>query len=117
MNTSIWVKFTRHGIHRYPNAPEEVAYLRDPHRHLFYFKASITVFHNDREIEFHMFQNWLLSLFDTGVLQLDYKSCEMIAKELLTEITTKYDCSNRDVSVEVSEDDECGAVVTMSNRI
>lgn len=111
-STEIWVKFTKHGIHKYPDAPEEVAYLRDPHRHLFHFKVTITVFHHDREIEFHLFQNWLLSLFERGDLQLDYKSCEMLASELLGKVLDKYDCLHRNVSVEVSEDDECGAVIT-----
>jgi hypothetical protein len=109
--TTIWVKFTKPGIHCYPNAPDEVSYLRSPHRHLFYFKVSISVFHDDREIEFHMFLNRLKALYETSILQLDHKSCEMIATELLEQILKMYDCRLRQVVVEVSEDDECGAVV------
>lgn len=112
--TTIWVKFTKPGIHCYPNAPEEVSYLRSPHRHLFHFKVGITVFHDDREIEFHMFLNWIQSLYSNSVLELDFKSCEMIARELISQIQTKYDCTNREISVEVSEDNECGAVVTVT---
>ena len=109
---NIWVTFKKHGVHRYPDAPEEVAYLRSPHRHLFGFKVEITVFHDDREIEFHMFQNWLLALYDKDDLQLDYKSCEMIAQDIIQAIYSRYDCTNRTVTVEVDEDGECGARVT-----
>lgn len=109
--TTIWVKFTRPGIHCYLKAPDEVKYLRDPHRHSFHFKVGIQVHHDDREIEFHMFLNWVTGLYDKSMLMLDYKSCEMIAAELVGAIASKYDCSNRSIEVEVSEDGECGACV------
>lgn len=105
----IWVTFQRHGLHRYPLAPNDVAYLRSIHRHLFKFKVSIQVHHDDREIEFHQFQNWLESLYDEQHLKLDYKSCEMIAEELLAQVALKY--PSRWVEIEVSEDGECGAVL------
>jgi hypothetical protein len=109
-STSIWVTFDKVGFHCYPNAPEEVAYLRERHRHIFKFSVRISVEHDDREIEFHMFKNWLTSLYQ-GDLEIDYKSCEMLAEELIEQIIKKYDCHNRIVSVSVSEDGECGAVV------
>lgn len=110
-SSSIWVTFSRIGIHRYPDAPEEVAYLRDAHRHNFKFKVQIQVHHNDRDIEFHMLLNWLQSLYDTKVLELDFKSCEMLAEDVIAAILAKYDCTSRRVEVTVSEDDECGALV------
>lgn len=110
--THIWVTFDKVGFHRYPDAPNDVAYLRDVHRHVFKFKVMITVWHDDREIEFHMLKTWLVSLYDEKVMNVDYKSCEMLAKELLNKITDKYDCSARIVSVDVSEDGECGATVS-----
>lgn len=110
--TQIWVKFDKIGFHRYPDAPDEVAYLRDRHRHVFKFTVAITVFHGDREIEFHMMKNWLLSLYDSGALEVDYKSCEMLGQDLLEKILKKYDCSNRYVMIDVSEDGECGAITT-----
>lgn len=112
VGTSIWITFEKIGLHRYPNAPEEVAYLRNEHRHIFKFKVGITVWHDDREIEFHMMKNRLQALYDGGILQLNHKSCEMLAHELIAQIRGIYDCSQRDISVEVSEDGECGAVVT-----
>jgi len=105
----IWVTFQRAGFHRYPNAPEDVGYLASVHRHLFQFKVGIEVFHDDREIEFHQFLNWLESLY-SGTLALDYRSCEMIADELSQEIQKKY--PNRDIEIEVAEDGECGVTAT-----
>jgi hypothetical protein len=110
-HTDIWVTFDKVGFHRYPDAPEEVSYLRETHRHVFMFKVEIQVFHDDREIEFHMFKNWLTSLYEGGDLQVDYKSCEMLAQELIDKIVLKYNCSMRTVAVTVSEDGECGATV------
>ena len=106
----IWVTFQKKGIHRYPQAAtesdlEDVSYLGYPHRHLFKFKVTIEVFHDDREIEFHQFLNWLESLYE-GTLELDYKSCEMIADDLAVQIKQKY--SGRYLRIEVSEDGECG---------
>lgn len=110
-NQVIWVTFDKVGFHRYPDAPDEVAYLRDRHRHIFKYKVYIQVHHDDREIEFHMFKNWMVSLYDQGALEVDHKSCEMLAQDLMDQILAKYNCSNRIVAVEVSEDGECGAVI------
>jgi hypothetical protein len=114
----IWVTFDKVGFHRYPQAPDEVAYLRTEHRHVFKFRVSITVHHDDREIEFHMFKNWMLSLYDSSSavsgLKVNHQSCEMLADDLLKSILQRYDCSQRTVAVEVSEDGECGAILTSS---
>lgn len=105
----IWVTFQRPGFHRYPDAPEDVRYLANEHRHLFKFKVGIEVFHDDREIEFHQFLKWLEKLY-SSILNLDYRSCEMIADDLAREIQTRY--PNRDIEIEVSEDGECGVTAT-----
>lgn len=112
--TKVWVTFQRKGIHRYPAAATEeilkdVDYLGYPHRHLFKFKVSIDVFHNDRDIEFHQFLNWLESLYDEGTLALDYRSCEMISDDLAAKINDKF--PNREVTIDVSEDGEVGSYV------
>jgi len=107
---TIWVTFRREGIHKYPAALEDpkladVKFLGYPHRHMFHFKVWIEVFHDDRDIEFIQFKRWLESLYQ-GTLELDYKSCEMIADELADQIQTKY--PGRQVRIEVSEDGENG---------
>ena len=110
----IWVTFQREGIHCFPAAANDpkladVAFLASPHRHIFHFRVAIDVFHDDRELEFIQFKRWLESLYVNTVLQLDYKSCEMIADDLYAQIAAKY--PNRDVWIEVSEDGENGCYV------
>jgi len=112
----IWVKFEREGIHKYPAAltdPKlatgdeyDVSFLGYPHRHIFHFRVAIEVFHNDRDIEFIQFKRWLTKLYNEATLQLDYKSCEMIAEDLYQVISNRY--PGRAVEIEVSEDNENG---------
>jgi hypothetical protein len=117
----IWVTFRREGIHCYPAAATDpqlatgdqfdVSFLAHPHRHIFHFKVYIDVFHNDRDIEFIQFKRWLEQLYsgDQSVLQLDYKSCEMIADDLYVQIASRY--PDRCVTIDVSEDGENGCTI------
>jgi hypothetical protein len=110
----IWVTFQREGIHCYPQAATDsnladVSFLANPHRHVFHFNVAIQVFHNDRDIEFIQFKRWLLNLYSTTTLELDYKSCEMIADDLYGVIALRY--PSRDIEISVSEDNENGAVI------
>ena len=115
----IWVTFQREGIHCYPAAEtdpnlatgdwRDVSFLAVPHRHIFHFKVWIEVNHNDRDIEFIQFKRWLERLYTTDILQLDYKSCEMMAEDLYEQIANEY--PNREVWIEVSEDGENGAFI------
>ena len=112
----IWVTFAREGIHKYPAAltdPKlatgdeyDVSFLGYPHRHTFFFKVWIEVGHSDREIEFIQFKRWLQNLYGNAILELDYKSCEMIAEDLYQQISTRY--PGRTVEIEISEDNENG---------
>jgi hypothetical protein len=121
-NTMIWVKFAKEGIHKYPAAlsdpnlatggKDDVSFLGYPHRHIFHFKVAIQVFHDDRDIEFIQFKRWLESLYNEGTLELDYKSCEMIAIDLANKINDRY--PNRNITIDVSEDDENGATLTFT---
>ena len=116
---SIWVTFTKEGIHKYPAALDDpklatgdeydVSFLGYPHRHTFYFKVQIEVFHNYRDIEFIQFKRWLENLYKDDVLQLDYKSCEMISDDLYTQINNKY--PGRFVVIDVAEDNENGCQI------
>ncbi len=115
----IWVKFSQEGIHRYPAAltdpnlatgdKYDVSFLGHPHRHIFHFQVWISVTHDDRDIEFIQFKRWLQNLYGDNILNLDYKSCEMIADDLYTQISERY--PNRSVWIEVSEDNENGALI------
>lgn len=121
----IWVTFRKEGIHKYPAAATDpnlctageydVSFLASPHRHIFHFRVWIDVFHNDRDIEFIQFKRWLENLYSSNnnnsgsVLELDWKSCEMIADDLYTQITARY--PGRDVWIEVAEDGENGCLI------
>jgi tRNA isopentenyl-2-thiomethyl-A-37 hydroxylase MiaE len=67
------------------------------------------VIHNDRDIEFIQFKRWLENLYRDSILQLDYKSCEMMADDLYLQIAAKY--PDRAVWIEVAEDGENGALI------
>jgi hypothetical protein len=121
MSTSlsmIWVTFRKEGIHQYPAAATDsklatgdvydVSFLGYPHRHIFHFKVWIQVHHDDRDIEFIQFKRWLESLYQ-DTLELNHKSCEMIAEDLYKAINARY--PNRAVWIEVSEDGENGCFI------
>ena len=115
----IWATFRKEGIHCYPAAATDpalatgdeydVSFLGTPHRHIFHFRVWIDVLHNDRDIEFIQFKRWLENLYKDGILQLDYKSCEMMADDLYAEIAARY--PDRAVWIEVAEDGENGALI------
>jgi hypothetical protein len=114
---TIFVRFQKEGIHKYPAAATDptlatgdeydVSFLATPHRHIFHFDVAIEVFHNDRDIEFIQFKRWLENQYSQGILQLDYKSCEMISDDLYEVIATRY--PDRSIAIQVSEDNENGA--------
>ena len=115
----IWVTFQKEGMHRYPAAATDpslatgdeydVSFLANPHRHIFHFRVWADVVHNDRDIEFIQFKRWLENLYRDNTLQLDYKSCEMMADDLYIQIASRY--PSRAVWIEVSEDGENGALI------
>ena len=117
---TIFVKFQKEGIHKYPAAATDpalatgdeydVSFLATPHRHIFHFEVTIEVFHNDRDIEFIQFKRWLENQYSQGILALDYKSCEMISDDLYEVIATRY--PSRNIIISVSEDDENGATIS-----
>lgn len=121
----IWITFRKEGIHRYPAAATDpnlatgdeydVSFLASPHRHIFHFRVWIDVFHNDRCIEFIQFKRWIENLYssnnanNSSILELDFKSCEMIADDLYVQIAAKY--PDRAVWIEVAEDGENGCLI------
>ena len=115
----IWITFRKEGIHRYPAAETDpnlatgdeydVSFLANPHRHIFHFRIWIDVFHNDRDIEFIQFKRWIENLYNTDILELDFKSCEMIADDLYDQIAARY--PERAVWIEVAEDGENGCLI------
>ena len=115
----IWITFRKEGIHKYPAAATDpalatgdeydVSFLGVPHRHIFHFRVWIDVFHNDRDIEFIQFKRWLENLYSSNTLELNFKSCEMIADDLYLRIADRY--PERAVWIEVAEDGENGCLI------
>ena len=118
----IWVTFQKEGIHLYPAAKDDpalatggwddVSFLGVAHRHIFHFRVAIDVFHDDRDIEFIQFKRWLESLYASGTLELNHRSCEMIGEELANQIHNRY--PNRSITISVAEDNENGATMTFN---
>ena len=121
----IWATFRKEGIHMYPAAATDpklatgdeydVSFLGTPHRHIFHFKVYIAVTHDDRDIEFIQFKRWLEKCYNDGTLELNHKSCEMIARELNATISARY--PGRETWIDVSEDGENGAFLKFFNSL
>ena len=111
MRTEVFCTLQVEGTHNWPGCPfDEVAYLRDPHRHVFHIKAYAVVDHADRDIEFimlkHKIDTYLFEKYfnhDQRLHVFNAQSCEMIASELID----VFDLSR----CEVSEDNENGAII------
>jgi 6-pyruvoyl-tetrahydropterin synthase len=117
MKTSIFVKTEFAGIHCWPDAPKEVTFLRNPHRHIFKIKVTIPIT-QDRQLEFFMVKNRIekyLSLthhftkHQSDIPDLGAMSCERIATEILIFLKQRYNIEG--IKVSVSEDDENGSIV------
>lgn len=99
----ITVKNQFDDTHCYPNAPEQVSYLKNLHRHTFMIESKIEVFHEDRELEFYMVKDEI-DIAITKVKELvQAKSCENIAVFILEFLKGRYG-DNRDITVSCSED-------------
>ena len=114
MKTNVIVTLQVEGTHNWPLASqiagEEVNYLDNPHRHIFYILCKKEVSHSDRDIEFIRFKHEISDYLFHSYFDITYKlhyfgsqSCEMISKELLNKFDLEY-CS-------VMEDNENGAEI------
>jgi len=105
----IFVRLRVPGFHHWPGAPESRSYLAASHRHLFHLAVSMPVRHSDREVEFHDLMDEVRLLFPDG-LDHGATSCEVMAGRIAAALNAKY---ARPVTVEVSEDGEAGARVSV----
>lgn len=107
MKTYIIVKTNFEGFHSWKDAPSEVAFLRNLHRHRFDVEVKIEVRHDDRELEFFMVKR-RLDAFIKDCIQPKNLSCEQMAKEIVIHAPQML---GRSVSVKVFEDGDNGAEV------
>ena len=120
----IWVTFRKEGIHMYPAAATDpklatgdwldVSFLGTPHRHIFHFKVEMEVFHDNRDVEFIQAKRIMERWYSDGTLQLDHKSCEMMARELNAKCLEQW--PSRCYTIEVSEDGENGCRLVFEER-
>jgi len=106
MESSIFVRLQQENFHQWRQAPDEVAFLRNLHRHVFYFEIELEVRHDDRELEFFIVQRYL-RIFTNKVVLWEGLSCEMVCKKVIEHLRYKF--KDRRVCVTVSEDNENGA--------
>lgn len=109
MKRYIVVRTQREGFHRWPNAPKQVGFLKNLHRHIFKIEVQIPVTHNDRELEYFIVQRKLNEFLTKVMHKLDESaSCELIAESLGELLIQEYELP---LTVTVSEDGENGSVV------
>lgn len=106
MKTLVWITTEFVGFHRWVDAPDEVAFLRDWHRHIFKVKIAVKVTHSDRDVEFFIFKKQVKEFLDNKYQNRQFESsCEMIAEHIAKHFNA--------FRVSVSEDGENGAIVCM----
>lgn len=118
----ITVRHSFNALHRWVEAPPEVSFLRNAHRHEFTVCLTVEVTHGDRQVEFFILQKFLATcvrrLFGTQGLHtvgkddspelnlglpIVYHSCEDMAEAVLLDFERMgYKVS----AVSVSEDGE-----------
>jgi len=102
------VRFQVVGFHSWPDAPKELLFLRNVHRHTFHFRVRASVKHTDRAIEFTVMKRYLyeviISHFGPNcAADFGSKSCEMLA-QWLHDNAKEY--TDEIVEIGVSEDGE-----------
>lgn len=120
--TTITSRFQIPGFHRWKDAPKKYIYLKNIHRHIFFFDVEIII-EESREVEFIYFKNWLEKVVKeelykrdrfTIKYELEYSvdfggsSCENIAEKLLDYLQ---DESYHVKEISVFEDNENGATI------
>jgi hypothetical protein len=111
MNIQIVITIQVEGFHNWPEAPSEVSFLADRHRHIFHIKCWKSVSHDDRDIEIILFKREVLNYMnrmyfssETNSHEFGHRSCEMLASDLI-EAYNLHAC-------EVLEDGENGSYVS-----
>lgn len=107
----VFIKFSFPAFHCWPDAPKSCMYLQSTHRHVFHVKAYFDVTHNDRDIEFitkkQEVETYMREKYANQ--HMGKMSCEMLAEEIINRFNA--------CKVEVSEDDENGAILEHSTEV
>lgn len=117
--TTVWVTHRFAGFHCWDGAPASRAYLGARHRHVFHVRVEVPVSHDDRDVEYHDLLSAVRTVCsnlgpptdDRAAVELGGRSCEMIAREIASSVKGLFATQLRQISVDVSEDGECGSTV------
>ncbi len=114
MKSVVYAEVSVPGFHSWPDAPDEVAFLREEHRHLFSFRIGMES-HLSRQFEFFKLQQALRDYIDDaydGVeCGLGYDFGNLSCEELASNVLEAFRSLGVVNFVEVSEDNENGAIV------
>ena len=116
LNTYIRVRTQFEGYHYYPGAGDidpRIKFLENEHRHIFKVEVTISVTHDDRELEFFL-TKWAIESF-IQEKNYNHKSCEMIGKDILEFLRKTYG-DDRYYNIVVSEDGESDGIVEYDGR-
>ena len=98
----IYIRTRFEAEHRWKDAPDDVAFLRNWHRHMFHVELGLPVADLNRELEFFRLKRALDRYIHESFAGLRFEhSCEQIAKHILTKFVAAW--------CDVSEDGENGA--------
>lgn len=122
----VWIKTQFEALHHWPDAAGSVAYLRNPHRHMFHVRVDVRVSDGDRQVEFITLKHLVDNIIMTHVPKDSTWSCEHMANAIGDELRQYFRqaallSSKPEVTlgfaelvVRVSEDDENGATLIWS---
>lgn len=117
---SIWITMSFIGFHQWKDAPHDVSYLSNLHRHKFGVKVRVPIL-SDREIEFHTLQQQIDKLLhNKSIINTDFPlpSCEGIASIIATQFMIESRQDPRRLSlpwieVSIDEDGENGSTILL----
>lgn len=104
------IKTQFEGFHYWKDAPEEVKFLRDLHRHIFHVRVEVPVKHENRDVEIILLKRFIDTLCSilTEPIKKKGLSCEQIATTIAKVTAVKYNINR--CAVEVLEDGENGGI-------
>lgn len=118
MKQKIVIRLQKEGIHRWKDCPhEDVAFLREYHRHIFHFEVKMLVTHEDRELEFIRLKRTLEDMVMDILEGPVDASCEKLCQKLYNFLQSakylfqNFPLENREVVISCFEDGENGAEV------
>ncbi len=108
MKIELIIRTQFESFHCWPDAPDDVSFLRFTHRHIFHVETSIAGHHLDRSLEFFQIKRNIDNFFKETVFPLS-SSCEYMAAELLKYLEQLNYTVNY---ISIFEDNENGARIS-----